>query len=62
MSDQEGNQPNEDVGNITKSEVNSDSHENASNDTSDDELLNAQLEAEKAISDAIQGISKTINS
>ena len=62
MRDQEGNQPNDDVGKTTNSEVNSDSHENASNDTSDDELLKAQLEAEKAISDAIQGISKAINS
>ncbi len=58
MSNSEENQPNEQKDDVS----NTASKENMSNSTSEDELLKAQLEAEKAVSKAVQDINKAINS
>ena len=65
MSNSEENKSssaNEDKSNATKPEGNNDASAGTSRNNSEDELLKAQLEAENAVSQAVQDIKKTINS
>lgn len=53
---------NEDKNTATTPEGNNDSSGDTSRNNAEDELLKAQLEAENAVSQAVQDINKTINS